>query len=119
MQMDMNVVVLFGSLAVPPEVQTFESGSSLVRALITVRTNAPRRRVDVVPVTLWNPCPDDPLLTAAAGTKVFAVCSVQRRFWTADQGRKSRLEIVARHLELEEPAGSIAGAPATVTAEST
>lgn len=119
MQMDMNVVVLLGSLAVPPELRTFESGSSLVRALITVRTNAPRRRVDVVPVTLWNPRADDPLLSASAGAKVFAVCSVQRRFFTAAQGRQSRLEIVAQHLELEEQAESVAGAPARVTAEST
>jgi single-stranded DNA-binding protein len=117
--MDMNVVVLCGSLAVPPELRTFESGSSLVRVLITVRSNAPRRRVDVVPVTMWNPDADDPLLTAAAGTRVFAVCSVQRRFWTAEQGRQSRLEIVARHLEIEEHAESVAGVPATVSAEST
>ena len=36
--MDMNVLVLFGKLAAPPELRTFESGSSLVRSLVTVRT---------------------------------------------------------------------------------
>ncbi|MDJ0497938.1 MAG: single-stranded DNA-binding protein [Acidimicrobiia bacterium] len=117
--MDMNVVVLFGKLAAPPELRTFESGSSLVRCLVTVRTSAPRRRVDVVPVILWDPDAEDPLLAAAAGTKVFAVCSVQRRFWTADEARLSRLEVVARHIEVEATSELGTGVPAKVTAEST
>jgi hypothetical protein len=102
-----------------PELRTFESGSSFVRALVTVRTAAPRRRVDVVPVILWDPAPDHPLLTAAAKTNVFAVCTVQRRFWTASDGRQSRLEIVARHIEVEATSELGAEIPAKVTAEST
>lgn len=117
--MDMNIVVLFGKLAAPPELRTFESGSRFVRSLITVRSAAPRRRVDVVPVILWDPSGDDPLLSAPAGTNVFAVCSVQRRFWTVGDTRQSRLEIVARHIEVEEASEIVAGAPAKVTAEST
>lgn len=117
--MDMNVVVLFGKLAASPELRNFESGSSLVRSLVTVRTAAPRRRVDVIPVILWDPDPAHPLLSASAGTKVFAVCSVQRRFWTADKERQSRLEVVARHIELEDTSEMVAGLPARVTAEST
>jgi single-stranded DNA-binding protein len=117
--MDMNVLVLFGKLAAPPELRTFESGSSLVRSLVTVRTATPRRRVDVVPVVLWEPDPAHPLLVAPAGTKVFAVCSVQRRFWTVGEERQSRIELVARHIELEDAAEDVAGVPARVTAEST
>ncbi|MDJ0924454.1 MAG: single-stranded DNA-binding protein [Acidimicrobiia bacterium] len=98
--MDMNTVVLFGRLAAPPEVREFESGSSLVRSLITVRSNAPRRRVDVLPVTLWDPDPGHELLSATAGMAVYAVGSVQRRFWSTEKGRASRLEIVALHAEL-------------------
>ena len=53
--MDFNVVVLSGRLAAPPELRVFESGLRLVRYLVTVRADEPRRRVDVVPVTLWEP----------------------------------------------------------------
>ena len=117
--MDMNIVVLFGKLAAPPELRTFESGSSHLRALVTVRMTAPRRRVDVVPVILWNPDPDHALLSAATGSQVFAICTVQRRFWTVGDTRQSKLEVVARHIEIEEASEVIAGAPAKVTAEST
>ena len=53
--MDLNLVVLAGRLAAPPELRAFESGATLIRYLVTVRSEEPRRRVDVVPVTLWNP----------------------------------------------------------------
>lgn len=102
--MNLNVVVLGGRLAAPPEVRTFESGSRLVRYLVTVRSEAPRRRVDVVPVTLWDP--DDALIEEPpqAGDEVFIAGSVQRRFWTQDEGRRSRLEVVAQTVEVLEPA---------------
>jgi single-strand DNA-binding protein len=93
--MDFNVVVLSGKLTAPPEVRVFESGSTLIRSLVTVRTDLPRRRVDVVPVTLWDPGPDHPLLEAVVGTRVWVAASVQRRFWTDRDSRKSRLEVVA------------------------
>lgn len=98
--MDMNVVVLCGKLAAPPELREFESGARLVRSLITVRSDTPRRRVDVVPVTLWDPKPDHEILSAPAGQAVYASASIQRRFWTSEEGRQSRLEVVAHHLEL-------------------
>lgn len=98
--MDFNVVVLSGSLAAPPELRVFESGLRLVRYLITVRTDEPRRRVDVVPVTQWEP-PDDDLVPAPqAGQRIWAAGSVQRRFWSHPEGRRSRLEIVAEHIQL-------------------
>ena len=53
--MDMNLVILAGKLAEPPQLRKFASGSSLLRSLVSVRTHAPRRRVDVIPVTLWDP----------------------------------------------------------------
>ena len=111
--MDMNVVVLCGKLAAPPELREFESGASLVRSLITVRSDSPRRRVDVVPVTLWDPKPDHEILTAPAGQPVYATASIQRRFWTSDEGRKSRLEVVAHHLELQGEANGASGPEST------
>lgn len=98
--MDFNVVVLAGRLAAPLEHRTFESGSSLVRLLVTIRSMHPRKRVDVVPVTLWDP---DPSLVADApepGRHVWVAGAVQRRFWEAGEGRRSRIEIVARHVEI-------------------
>lgn len=93
--MDLNLVVLSGRLAAPPEIRQFESGSRLARYLVTVRSEEPVHRVDVVPVTLWDP-PDE-LLDAdpAPGTRLWVAGTVQRRFWSAQEGRRSRIEIVA------------------------
>lgn len=92
--MDCNIVVLAGHLAAEPEHRVFPGGTSLIRMLVTTRSSEPRRRVDVIPVTLWEP-PQD-LLDAELdrGRRVFVVGSVQRRFWSED-GRHSRVEIVA------------------------
>ena len=93
--MDLNLVVIGGRLAAPSEIRQFESGSRLVRYLVTVRSEEPRRRVDVVPVVLWDP-PDDVVDTdPAPGRRIWVAGSVQRRFWSGPEGRRSRLEIVA------------------------
>jgi len=97
---NINLVVLKGRLATAPEFRDFESGSRLVRMLITVKSDEPRRRVDVVPVTLWDPPDDFTPGTLPAGKGVWVLASVQRRFWESDDGRKSRLEVVAHQVEL-------------------
>jgi single-strand DNA-binding protein len=93
--MDLNLVVISGRVAAPAEIRQFESGSRLARYLVTVRTDEPQRRVDVLPVTLWNP-PDE-LVDAdpAPGTRVWVAGSIQRRFWSGTDGRRSRIELVA------------------------
>ncbi|MDX1690216.1 MAG: single-stranded DNA-binding protein [Acidimicrobiia bacterium] len=95
MDRDLNLVVLAGRLAAPPEVRTFERGSRLVRWLVTTRSEAPERRVDVVPVTLWDP--SDGLVAADVrpGRRIWAAGSVRRRFWSDGAARRSRLEILA------------------------
>jgi single-stranded DNA-binding protein len=96
--MDFNHVTLAGTLAVAPELREFDSGVRLLRLLVTVRSAEPRRRVDVVPVTLWEP-PDSLLMeNLERGRRVFVVGAVQRRFWEAKEGRKNRVEIVAEHV---------------------
>lgn len=100
--MDLNLVVVSGRLAAPPEVRQFESGSRLARYLVTVRTEEPRRRVDVLPVTLWDP-PDelvdaDPL----PGTRVWVAGAIQRRFWSGSEGRRSGIELVADQVCLRD-----------------
>ena len=110
--MDLNLVVLGGKLAAPPELREFESGSRLLRSLITTRTTAPRRRVDVLPVTLWDPPPDHDLVDAPVGSDVWIVGSVQRRFWSGAEGRHSRLEIVAGNIELAQAQRTATADPA-------
>jgi single-strand DNA-binding protein len=95
--MDFNLVVLSGRLAAPPELRVFDSGVRLARYLVTVRSNEPRRRVDVVPVTQWEPCDHpEPLV----GQRIWVAGSVQRRFWSNPDGRRSRLEVVAERVML-------------------
>lgn len=100
--MDLNLVVLCGRLAVEPEVKSFGTGTRLVRFLVTVRSDEPRRRVDVVPVTLWDP-PDELVDDLAEkGRRVWVCGSVQRRFWESPDGRRSRLEVVAEQVHLAD-----------------
>ena len=100
--MDLNLVLLLGRLAAPPEHRVFDSGSHLLRLLLTVNSEHPRRRVDIVPVTLWDPPADLCEGGLQAGDRLWAAGSVQRRFWDATEGRRSRLEVVASHVVLRD-----------------
>jgi single-strand DNA-binding protein len=100
--MDLNLIVLCGRLAVEPELKEFDSGSRLVRLLVTVRSDEPRRRVDVVPVTLWDPPQDLLEDMPEKGRRIWVCGSVQRRFWESPDGRKSRLEVVAEQVHLKD-----------------
>lgn len=97
--MDLNLVVLGGRLAAEPELRTFSGGACLLRCLITVRTTEGRRRVDVLPITLWDPGPELFRAPLRPGDELCAVASVQRRFWASPTGRASALELVAHHVE--------------------
>jgi single-stranded DNA-binding protein len=106
--MDLNLIVLAGRLAAPPETVRFDSGASFVRYLVTIRSDEPRRRLDVIPVTHWNPAPllTDPAL--APGDRLYIAGSVQRRFWDGQSNRRSRLEIVAHSVDLPADAPEVA-----------
>jgi single-stranded DNA-binding protein len=101
--MDLNLVVLTGTLATAPELREFESGARLLRLLVTVRQDEPRKRVDVVPVTLWDPPADLVSENLERGRRVMVVGAAQRRFWEAKEGRKNRVEIVAEHVKPRVP----------------
>lgn len=96
--MDLNLVVLAGRLASPIELRTFPNGNRLFRCLLTVISDRPRRRVDVIPVALWSP--PDHLCEGpwAVGERVFVAGSIQRRFWSDNPERRSRLEVVAKQV---------------------
>jgi single-strand DNA-binding protein len=108
--MDLNLVVLCGRLAAPPELRVFESGLRLIRYLVTVRADEPHRRVDVIPVTQWQPADDVLAAAPEVGQRIWATGTVQRRFWSNSDGRRSRLEIVAEQVVVRphdlEAAGS-------------
>ncbi len=101
--MDHNIVVLAGHLAGPPELRELEGGGRLVRYLVTTRIESPQKRIDVVPVILWDPpeslLAEDP----PPGHPIWVAATVQRRFWEAKGGRRSRVEIVASHVCLRDP----------------
>lgn len=113
MEADLNLVCLRGRLATEPEPRLFDSGTRLIRYLVTVRTESPKRRVDVVPVTIWDPDDalwDDP---GGKGDTFWACGGVQRRFWESPDGRRSRVEVVAEQVHLraaEVPEEAVADA---------
>jgi single-stranded DNA-binding protein len=102
MILDLNLVVLCGKLAADPEPRMFDSGLRLIRYLVTTRAEHPKRRIDVVPVTLWDPCDELWANPGEKGDRFWACGSVQRRFWEAPDGRRSRIEVVAEQVTLKD-----------------
>ena len=101
--MDFNLVVLGGRLAAPPELRIFESGARLLRYLVTVKSDEPHRRVDVLPVTLWDPHDELVRQDLQPGNRLWTVGSVQRRFWDGTDGRRSRIELIAANVSPRDP----------------
>ncbi len=95
--MDLNLVVIAGRLAAAPEIRVFEGGATLVRYLVTTRTEEPRRRIDVVPAVLWDA--DEAATLFERGDRIWIAGSIQRRFWSDDHSRRSRIEVVAHHVQ--------------------
>ena len=100
--MDLNLIVLCGRLATDPELRVFDSGTRLVLYLVTVKADHPQRRVDVVPVTQWDPSDETVQNLPTRGTRVWVCGSVQRRFWESPDGRRSRVEVVAEQVHARE-----------------
>jgi len=104
--LDLNLAVISGRLAAPVEVRQFDSGIQMLRILVTTRTQTddgaqdgtnPRQRVDVLPVALWEP-PEGLADSLEVGDRVWVAGTIQRRFWSDPQGRRSRLEVVATQI---------------------
>lgn len=92
---DLNLSVLCGRLATEPELSIHDSGSRTLKFLVTVGARHPRRRIDVVPVTLYDP-PDELVDDLpGANTRVWVTGAVQRRAQDGPEGRRTRIEIVA------------------------
>jgi single-stranded DNA-binding protein len=106
--MDLNLVVIAGRIAAEPDIQTFESGTTLMRLLVTVATKEPRHRLDVIPVVQWNPDTETIVDGPVRGRRVWVVGALQRRFWSADEGHLSKVEIVAHEVAIREDDPSVA-----------
>ena len=101
---DCNSVSLRGRLATAPDIRSFPSGASLARLLVTVRTTGNHPRTDVLPVTLWDP--GKRVANAERGDRVTVEGTVQRRFWSDVDGRKSRVEVVANRVAVRKSPSS-------------
>lgn len=99
--MDLNLTVLCGRLATDAEIRVFDSGTRLIRYLVILRVEHPRKRTDVIPVTLWEP--DEELVKAPGekGDRIWVCGSTQRRYWESPDGRRSRIEVVAEQVNLK------------------
>lgn len=94
--MDLNLVVLSGTLAVAPELHSFDSGKRRLDYLITVRTMTDeRRRTDTINVKLWDPPARLVRKRLVRGDRIWVAGTVQRRFWSSFDGKRSQLEVVA------------------------
>ncbi len=103
--MELNLIVIAGRLSAEPELKQFESGTEMLRMLVTVRSEEPRRRIDVLLVVLWDPSLELKEQVAEGnlrGRAVWVAGSVQRKFWAEGEGRTSRVEIVAHEVQIRE-----------------
>lgn len=92
--MDLNLVVLCGRLAAPPELQRLDSGASCLRLLLAVTSDVPSRRLDLVPVVVWRP-PDE-LLALTANERLWVSGMLQRRL-AGEEGRRG-IEVAAHEV---------------------
>jgi len=101
--MDINLAVIYGRLATVPEVRTTDAGARTARFLVTVASDHPRRRLDVVPVTFHAADADPDAFDIAAalteGSRIWVAGAIQRRLFD-DQagGRRTRVEVVAQQV---------------------
>jgi len=97
MSEDLNSVVLQGHLASDAELRVFDSGTRMLRLLVTTRMVKPHRRVDVIPVQAWadDMTGFDQLAELVKGDELQLHGTLQRRYWEAPDGRRSRMEVTA------------------------
>ena len=107
--MDMNMVVLAGRLATDANIRTFETGATVAELLVVVKQEEPRPRVDVIPVTMWNPDTDE-VGTWRKGERVWVAGTIQRKFWSDNnENRTSRIQIVALEVSINKEEVKIDG----------
>lgn len=98
---DINLLMLRGRVVAEPEIRKFETGATLIRYLATVTSPEPRRRLDVIPVSYWDP-PENLLRSPGrVRDRICVLGSIQRRFWPQAPGQvSSRIEVVASEVHV-------------------
>jgi len=94
--MDLNLVVIAGRIAVPPVLTVHDPDETTLKFSVTVRSED-GHRVDVIPITLYNPATDEPMMDAVMGTNVWIAAAIQRRFVN-----EPILEIVAMEVQIRD-----------------
>jgi hypothetical protein len=102
--MDLNLVVICGQLAAEPEHRIIDAASSMLRLLVTVRSDIPHRRIDLIPVMKWDPSPHLLDGRLAVGKRVWVTGWLQRSFGDGPHpgDHSSRLEILAHDVDTKE-----------------
>lgn len=98
LNLNLNLVVLCGRLVSAPDPRVRDSGTRELRMLLNVSSDEPRRRIDVLPVTLLDFDEETLHTVLEPGASLWVTASVQRRFTDGFEGRSSRLEIIAHQV---------------------
>lgn len=96
--LDLNLVVLCGHLSTDPELRVLDSGGRLIRYLILVRVDYPRKRTDVLPVILWEPPAELWDQPGIKHDRIWVCGTMQKRYWDDAESRPSGLEVVAEQV---------------------
>ena len=96
--MDLNLVVLSGTLVAEPDYQEYPSGARRFECLLLIRTESDRKRTDTIRVKYWDPPAKLRRKKLKRGDRLWVAGTVQRRFWAVEGGRKSQHEIVASQI---------------------
>ncbi len=97
----LNEVTLIGRVAAPPEERTLPSGDALVTARIIVERDPASRarsqqRVDTIDCVAWLSKVQRSMRTWTTGEHVEVGGAIRRRFYRADAGPVSRVEVEIR-----------------------
>ena len=92
--MELNLALVSGRLAVPPDLEYLPDGSQRARLLVCVRSER-RRRFDVLPVTVPAEIHSQALSMATGGTKVWVAGQLMRRCSPNPWEPPGRIELIA------------------------
>ena len=90
----MNLALIDGRLALPPDVELLPDGSQRTRLLVCVRSER-RRRFDVLPVVVPPEIHSDALTAAPSGARVFVAGPLMRRCSPHPWDSPGLIEIIA------------------------
>ena len=102
--MDCNFVALGGRLVARPDV---DDGGRVLSLLVTVRSDQPTSRIDVIRVAVEEPEPH--LAALPPGTRLWIAGSLRRRFRHGSVCRTSRIEVAASAVSSFESIAGLSG----------